>query len=209
VTAAHIVGASLGGAIAQLIAVHYPGRVRTLTAIMTSPMGYQAGPAWARALAGQPPEPGDLPAPAPEFLRHVAAMASSPSATPRELVTANVETWRILNGTTLPFDADAARRHVEASIARARDFQAASHHDLAGRQMTPERHAPLSRITAPALVIHGTDDPLLPPANGQALAALNPGARFETVTGMGHGFFSPGIPAQVAGLILDHTAARP
>ena len=209
VSAAHVVGASLGGRIAQLLAVHHPGRVRTLTAIMTSPMGYDAGPAWARALAGQPPEPGDLPAPAPEFLAHVAALASSPTATPQERIAANVQTWRILNGTTLPFDAGAARGHVVASIARARDFQAATQHDLAGRRMTPERQAPLSRITAPTLVIHGTDDPLMPPANGQALAAQIPGARFEAVPGMGHGFFSPGIPAQVARLILDHTAVRP
>jgi pimeloyl-ACP methyl ester carboxylesterase len=102
-----------------------------------------------------------------------------------------VETWRILNGTTLPFDGSAARRHVEDSIARARDFQAATHHDLAGRQMTPDRQAPLSRITAPTLVIHGTDDPLRPLANGQALAALIPGAHVEAIPGMGHSFFSP------------------
>ncbi len=205
VTAAHIVGASLGGGIGQLLAVHYPDRVRTLTAIMTSPMGYQAGPAWARALAGPPPEPGDLPVPIPEFLRHVTAMAGSPPATGEERVAANVETWRILNGTTLPFDAEAARRHVEASIARARDFAAATQHDLAGRAMTAERQAPLSRITAPVLVVHGTSDPLLPVAHGAALAGLIPGARFEEVVGMGHGFFSPGIPARVAGLILEHT----
>jgi len=209
VAGAHIAGASLGGRIGQLLAVHFPGRVRTLTAIMTSPMGYQAGPAWSRALAGQPPEPGDLPAPSPEFLEHVAAMAGPPPATRQERITANVETWRILNGTALPFDADAARRHVEDSIARARDFQAATQHDLAGRQMTSEREAPLSRISAPALVIHGTSDPLLPLANGQAVAALIPGARFEAVQGMGHGFFAPGIPGQVARLILDHTAASP
>jgi pimeloyl-ACP methyl ester carboxylesterase len=208
VTAAHIAGASLGGAIGQILAVHHPGRVRTLTAIMTYPMGYQAGPAWARALAGQPPQPGDLPAPDPEILRHVTAMASSPPSTPAGRITASVETWRILNGTTLPFDADAARRHVAASIARARDFQAATHHDLAGRQMTPERQAPLSRITAPTLVIHGTDDPLRPLANGQALAALIPGARFEAIPGMGHSFFSPGIPATIARLILEHTAVQ-
>lgn len=205
VTAAHIAGASLGGGIGQFLAVHYPDRVRTLTAIMTSPMGYQAGPAWTRALTGQPPEPGDLPVPAPEFLRHVTAMASSPPTTGEERVAVNVETWRILNGTTLPFDADAARRHVEASIARARDFAAATQHDLAGRQMIPERQAPLSRITAPVLVIHGTSDPLLPVAHGEALAALIPGARFEEVPGMGHGFFSPGIPARVAGLVLERT----
>lgn len=209
VAAAHLAGASLGGRIAQLLAVHHRDRVRTLTAIMTSPLGYQAGPAWARAMAGQPPEPGDLPAPAPEFLRHVAAMAAAPPATHSDRVAASMETWRILNGTALPFDADAARCQVEASIARARDIRAAAQHDLAGRQMTPERQAPLSRITAPTLVIHGTSDPLLPLPNGQALAALIPGARFEAVPGMGHGFFSPGITAQVARLILAHTAARP
>jgi pimeloyl-ACP methyl ester carboxylesterase len=209
VPAAHVAGASLGGRIGQFLAVHHPGRVRTLTAIMTSPMGYQAGPAWARAMAGQPPEPGDLPAPSPGFLRHVAAMASSPPATPQARIAANVETWRILNGTTLPFDDGAARGHVEASVARAGDFQAATHHDLTGRQMTPGRQAPLSGITAPTLVIHGTSDPLLPPANGQAVAALIPGARFEAVPGMGHGFFSPGIPTEIGSLILDHTAARP
>jgi pimeloyl-ACP methyl ester carboxylesterase len=207
VAVAHIAGASLGGRIGQLLAVHHPDRVATLTAIMTSPMGYEAGPAWARALAGRPPEPGDLPAPASEFLRHVTAMASSPPATPGERVTANVETWRILNG-TLPFDGDAARRHVEVSMARTRDFRAALHHDLAGRRMAPECQAPISRITAPTLVIHGTDDPLLPIANGQAVAALIPGAWFEAVPGMGHGFFSPGIPAQVGRLILDHTTRR-
>lgn len=204
VAAADIAGASLGGRIGQLLAVHYPGRVRTLTAIMTSPMGYRAGPAWARSIAGQPPEPGDLPAPSAEFLAHVAAMASAPPATHRERVAAGVETWRILNGGVLPFAADAARRLVEASIARARDFRAATQHDLAARQVTAEQQAPLSGITAPTLVIHGTADPLLPLANGQAVAALIPGARFETVPGMGHGFFSPGIPGQVARLILDH-----
>jgi pimeloyl-ACP methyl ester carboxylesterase len=177
VTAAHVAGASLGGRIGQLLAVHYPGRVRTLTAIMTSPLGYQAGPAWARAMAGQPPEPGDLPAPSAEFLEHVAAMASSPPATHQERVAASLETWRILNGSVLPFDAAAARRLVEDSIARARDIRAATQHDLAGRQMTEERRAPLSRITAPTLVMHGTADPLLPLGNGRAVAALIPGAR--------------------------------
>jgi pimeloyl-ACP methyl ester carboxylesterase len=143
VTAAHTAGASLGGRIGQLLAVHHQDRVRTLTAIKTSPMGYEPGAAWARALARQPPEPGDLPAPTHEFLRHVTAMASSPPATSRERVSANVETWRILSGTTLPFDAD-------ARLSRKRVFQ--------------------------------------------------------VVPGMGHGFFSPGIPAQVGRLILDHTA---
>jgi fermentation-respiration switch protein FrsA (DUF1100 family) len=154
---------------------------------------------------GEPAEPGDLPPPAPQFLRHLAKLGSSPPVTREERIAAGVETWRVLNGTTLFFDADAVRRHVETSYDRARDFQAATHHDPAGRQMTPDRQAPLAGITAPTLVIHGTDDPLLPLAHGQALAALIPGARFRPVPGMGHGFFSPGLPAQIAEMILDHT----
>ena len=68
IAAAHIAGASLGGAIGQWLAVHRPGRVRTLSAIMTGPLGHDAGPAWARALAGQDPDPSDLPPPSARFL---------------------------------------------------------------------------------------------------------------------------------------------
>jgi pimeloyl-ACP methyl ester carboxylesterase len=75
--------------------------------------------------------------------------------------------------------------------------------------MTPDRFAPLSTITAPAVVIHGTEDPLRPLPHGQALAAQIPRARLETVPGMGHGFFSPGLPRHVGQIILDHTQSPP
>ena len=205
VAAAHIAGASLGGAIGQWLAVHRPARLLTLTAIMSGPLGHDAGPAWARALAGQDPDPGDLPPPSPRFLRHLAERAAMPAATRSELVAARLETWRVLNGDALPFDEPAARRFVEASYERAADFGAAVNHDRAGRRMTADRLVPLSRITAPALVIHGTDDPLRPLPHGQALAAQIPRARLETVAGMGHGFFSPGLPRHVGQLILGHT----
>src|SRR5215472_16220575 len=80
VAAAHIAGASLGGAIGQWLAVHRPERVLTLTAIMTGPLGHDAGPAWARALAGQALDRDDLPPPSPRFLRHLAERAAFPSA---------------------------------------------------------------------------------------------------------------------------------
>ena len=129
-----------------------------------------------------------------------------PQTTRDEQVAAGLETWRVLNGETLPFDEPAARRFVETSYDRATDFAAASNHDLAGRTMTPDRLAPLSAITVPTLVIHGTEDPLRPLPHGQAVAAQIPQARLETIPGMGHGFFSPGLPAQVGRLILDHTS---
>jgi pimeloyl-ACP methyl ester carboxylesterase len=207
--AAHIAGASLGGAIGQWLAVHRPERVLTLTAIMTGPLGHDAGPAWARALAGQDPDPDDLPPPSPRFLRHLAERVAMPQTTREERVTANIETWRVLSGDALPFDEPAARRFVETSYDRATDFAAAVNHDRAGRQMTLDRLAPLSKITAPALVIHGTEDPLRPLPHGQALAAQIPHARLEAVPGMGHGFFSPGLPRHVGQIILDHTQSPP
>lgn len=128
-----------------------------------------------------------------------------PQATREEQVTAGLETWRVLNGDALPFDEPAARRFVEASYDRATDFAAAVNHDRAGRTMTHDRLAPLSKITAPTLVVHGTEDPLRPLPHGQALAAQIPRARLVTVPGMGHGFFSPGLPRRVGQIILGQT----
>ncbi len=206
IAAAHIVGASLGGAIAQWLAVHRPQRVLTLAAIMTGPMGHNVGPAWARALAGQAPDPDDLPPAAPCLLQHLAWRATLPQTTREEFVTANLETWRVLNGNVLPFDEPAARRFVEASYNRASDHAAALNHDLAGRQMTDDRRVPLSLIKAATLVVHGTEDPLRPLAHGQALAEQIPDAHLLAIPGMGHAFFSPGLPRRIGEIILTHVA---
>ncbi|MEV6976873.1 alpha/beta fold hydrolase [Kitasatospora sp. NPDC093806] len=206
VAAAHIVGASLGGAIGQWLAVHRPERVLTLTVMMTGPMGHSAGPAWARAMAGQAPDPGDLPPPAARLLTHLAGRAALPQGTREEYVTANLETWRVLNGEVLPFDEPAARRFVAASFDRTGDPGAALNHDLAGRHMTADRLVPLSSIKAPTLVVHGTEDPLRPLPHGRAVAAEIPHSRFRPISGMGHTLFSPGLPRRIGEIIREHTA---
>ncbi|MFE6049243.1 alpha/beta fold hydrolase [Kitasatospora sp. NPDC056446] len=206
VSAAHVVGASLGGAIGQWLAAHRPDRVRSLTAMMTGPMGHSPGPAWARAMAGQAPDPSDLPPPSARFLAHLAHRAGLSPGTRDEHVAANVETWRVLNGDALPFDEPAARRFVEASFDRTDDPASALNHDLAGRHMTDDRLAPLSSITAPTLVVHGTEDPLRPLAHGRALAGEIPRSRFRAIPGMGHSLFSPGIPRQLGEVIREHLA---
>ncbi|GAB3142760.1 alpha/beta fold hydrolase [Micromonospora sonneratiae] len=203
----HIVGASLGGAIGQWLAVHHPARVQTLTAVMTSPMGNNPGPAWARALTGQPPAPDELPPPTPRFLQHVMRSAGAPRATREQRIEADMQTWRVLNGDVLPFDEPAARHFVELSHERAHNWAAAMNHDLAGRQFTADRLALLSSITAPTLVVHGTEDPIFPVPHAQALAAQVPGAQLYVVPGMGHGIFSPGLPRRIADLVAGHVAA--
>ena len=145
-------------------------------------------------MAGQAPDPDDLPPPAPHFLQHLAHRATLPQTARDEHVAATLEIWRVLNGDTLPFDETAARRFVTAAYDQATDPAAALNHDLAARRMTEDRRAPLSSIEAPTLVVHGTDDPphLLP--HGHAVAEQIPQAELRVIPGMGHTFFSPALP---------------
>jgi pimeloyl-ACP methyl ester carboxylesterase len=196
----------MGGAIGQWLAVHHPARVQTLTAIMTSPMGNNPGPAWGRAMAGQPTAPDELPPPAPRFLQHLMASAQVPRTTQEQRIDADLQTWRVLNGEARPFDEPAVRQFVERSYHRARNPTAAANHDLAGRQFTADRLVALSSITAPTLVIHGSEDPIFAVPHAESLAAQVPGARLHVIRGMGHNLFSPGLPEQIADLIVDNTA---
>lgn len=205
VAAADIVGISLGAAIGQWLAVHRSARVRTLTAIASSPMGHNPGPVWARAFAGQPAAPDELPPPTARFLDHLMASATAPRETQHQRMDADVQTWRVLNGDALPFDEPAARHFVESSYARARNIAAALNHDLAGRRFDDSRRAALSAVTAPTLVLHGSADVLFPPAHGEAVAHQIPGARLTVLPGLGHHpFFAPGLTRQTADLIIRH-----
>jgi pimeloyl-ACP methyl ester carboxylesterase len=193
---AHIAGASMGGMIAQWLGVHEPARVRSLTLLSTTPMGYDPGPIWQRALAGEAPDPADLPPPTGPVLRHMADSAGTPPG-----VDADVATFRVMNGDGRPFDEPATRAMLERCWARATDPAAAAHHLLAGMRMTPDRFAPLSAITARTTILHGDRDPIYVMAHAEALAAAIPHARLHVVPGMGHAYFSPGLPEELADLI--------
>ncbi|MFI5931823.1 alpha/beta fold hydrolase [Actinoplanes sp. NPDC051494] len=191
---AHVAGASLGGMLAQWLAVHAPDRVRSLTVMSSSPMGHDPGPVWARARAGEPADPDDLPPPSPAFLAHLAA-GLPPS------VESDVALFRVFNGPVRPFDEPAARAMLELALSRATDPAAAANHSRAVWLPDPGLHAPLSSITAPASIVHGDQDPIYPLGHGAALAAAVPGADLRVVPGMGHVMTSPGLPEEVADLI--------
>ncbi|MEV5381002.1 MULTISPECIES: alpha/beta fold hydrolase [Streptomyces] len=182
---AHLVGASLGGVIAQRLAVTHPHRVRTLTSLSATPLGSDTAGAVGRALAGRPPLPGQLPPPTAELLAALASSVPGPRAGREEYVTTRMPMWRVLHGRVLPFDEAEYRAMEERVYERARDRRSGFNHTLAGAA-GGDRTADLAAVTAPTLVLHGTEDPMFPPAHGRATAAAIPGARLVTVEGLGH-----------------------
>lgn len=188
ISAAHVVGVSAGGAFAQLLPLDFPGRVRSLVLISTSP-----------AL------PGDrsLPPPTEEFGRFVSSARVDWSDT-ESVVEYLVGYSRVLAGGRRPFDERAMEDLVRSDIDRARDVAAQQNHDLIpddGR-----RRASLSSIAAPTLVIHGTADPMFPIEHGEAVAAEIAGATLLRLEDAGHGIERPDWET-IVHAILDHTAA--
>jgi pimeloyl-ACP methyl ester carboxylesterase len=187
IRAAHAVGVSAGGALAQLLALDFADRVLSLVLISTSP-----------ALPGE----RRLPPPTDEFGRFVATAQVDRSAV-ESLIEYLVGYSRVLAGDQRPFDETAARELVRRDLERARNLAAAQNHD-AIPDGGPSR-APLSSIDAPTLVIHGTADPMFPPEHGDALADEIPDARLLTLEGAGHGVERADWEAIVEA-IVEHTA---
>ena len=161
----HLAGASMGGFIAQSVALEYAGRVRTLTLMMTSTGSRRVGQPKPRVYA--------------QLLRRRVA-ADRPAA-----IAAAVETFRLIGSPGFAFDEQYVRDLAGRSWDRGYDPDGARR-QLAASAAQPNRTADLRRITVPALVIHGLDDPLVAPSGGLAVARAIPDSRFVGFSGMGH-----------------------
>jgi pimeloyl-ACP methyl ester carboxylesterase len=187
IPAAHVVGVSAGGALAQLFALDFADRVLSLVLMSTSP-----------AL------PGDrgLP-PCTERYARFAATVGVDWSDDISVIEYLVDYSRALAGGQRPFDETAVRTLARRDVARARNIAAAQNHDA-----IPDGNrsrAPLSSITAPTLVIHGTADPMFPLEHGEALAEEIPGARLLTLERAGHGVDRADWESIVSA-IVNHTA---
>jgi pimeloyl-ACP methyl ester carboxylesterase len=179
VARAHVVGASMGGAIAQELAIAYPARVRSLTSIMSS--------------TGDP----KLPGPRPKALARLSKKVPLDRAGyVREYVT----TWSVLAGEHFPFDADRTARQGAAGYDRGINPAGVSRQMMA-IVASGNRTRALRELRVPTLVIHGTADPLIPDPGGRATAAAIPGAQLLLIEGMGHSF-----PREVWPTIIDAIA---
>jgi pimeloyl-ACP methyl ester carboxylesterase len=183
VGAAHVVGVSMGGMIGQTLAATSPQRVLTLTSIMSSTgarrVGRPAISTYSRML-GRPPRSREVAAD-----RLVAIM-------------------RHVGSRGFPFDESLTRAvAVEAWDRGGGANSAGVLRQIAAISKSGDRTAQLRRITAPTLVVHGDYDRMVHPSGGRATAAAIPGARLETITGMGHDL-PAGACKQLVAAIVEH-----
>lgn len=164
---AHVVGRSMGGMIAQVLASDHPDRVLSLTSIMSS-TGNAA-----------------LPQAAPDVMAMMMRPAPDPVADMEGFLTARLAFARRIAGTGYPFDEEAHRGMLMEEVRRGYD-PGSTGRQIAAMAVAGDRRAQLANITVPTLVIHGTDDPLIPPACGRDTALSIPHAVYLPINGMGH-----------------------
>ena len=172
IKSAHLVGASMGGMIAQEIAISFPQRVRSLTSIMST--------------TGNPKVP-------PPTREAMAIVMAPPTTTRDEYLARFAQTWKVLRVGSFPQDEALDRTRAE------RTFERGLNPAGVGRQLravlaSGSRKERLRSVKAPTLVIHGTVDPLVRPEGGKDTAASIPGARLLMIEGMGHAIPIPMWP---------------
>ncbi|TKC16173.1 alpha/beta fold hydrolase [Robertmurraya kyonggiensis] len=185
--AAHIVGMSLGGMLAQILSLRYPDRVLTTTMIATSMIG---------------PHRSELPTMDPK-IREFHSTANSLDWNDQEsVVEYTVESWRLLHGSKHDFDEKRIYTLAKMDYHRANNLQSQFNHALV--QGGEEYVGKINEITAPTLVIHGTEDPVLPYDHGVALAKEIPDAKLLTLEGVGHELHYEDWDTIIAA-IVEHT----
>jgi pimeloyl-ACP methyl ester carboxylesterase len=183
----HVAGASMGGMIAQGLAAHYPDKVLSLTSIMSSSGARklpQAKPHVSRALLSRPKDANDIAA----------------------VVAHGVGVFKLIGSPGFPTNAADLGARIEAGIKRSY-HPAGVARQLLAIVASGDRSAELARISAPSLVLHGADDPLVPLAHGEDTARKIRGATLKVLPGMGHDL-PPGVVSWVAQELVAHVRAH-
>jgi len=183
---AHIVGASMGGMIAQIVAAKHPQATLSIVSIMST-TGNRA-----------------LPQGKPEAL---AAITVPPASNAREdRIAAGMKVWRVIGSPGFPDTDEELREVVSREIDRVPYEPTGIARQLLAIVAAPPRNDILKGVRCPALVIHGADDPLVPLEGGKDTAASIPGSKLVIVPGMAHDFTKRLVPVyleQVGGFLED------
>jgi len=174
ISRAHIVGASMGGMIAQIVAAKYPQHTISLTSIMST--------------TGR----RDLPQAKPEAM---AALTTPPASDSRaDRIAQGIKTWRVIGSPGFAATDGELQAAVEAAVDRSPYDPAGIGRQLLAIVASPPRNDILKTVKAPAQVIHGEADPLVPMEGGKDTAASIPGAKLHLVPGMAHDFTNALVP---------------
>ncbi len=182
VDSAHVVGASLGGMIAQVTAIRHPARVRSLASLMSTT---------GRRGRGRT---------SPIVLRHLLAR---PPRTQEQAIERRVRVFSAVGSRGFSQDLDELRRVTALAMARDPDARAGRRRQHRAVRDAGDRTAALGRVAVPTVVIHGTADRMCAPSGGRATAAAVPGARLVLVDGLGHDL-PPGAWPRLVEAIADN-----
>ena len=180
---AHVVGASMGGMIVQLMAIEHPEKVLTMTSIMSTTGNRK------------------LPRPQPEAMKALLNRAP-PGATLEQVMPIGLTVSRAIGSPAYPADEARLKERIE------RDFKRSFYPEGAARQISAimddgDRRKRLAKVTTPTLVLHGVHDPLVPVEGGRDTAAAIKGAKLLEIDGMGHD-----LPLELVEQIADAVAAH-
>jgi pimeloyl-ACP methyl ester carboxylesterase len=159
----HVVGASMGGMVAQTVAIRHPDRVASLTSVMSTP---------SLAIGAPTPEAGAL-------------LMAPPVQSREQAVERSVATYRMIGSPGYPLDEAWVRDIAGQAYDRAYDPLGAAR-QLVAIMASGDRTEGLRQLDVPTLVVHGEDDPLVQVDGGRATAAAVPGAELVVLPGMGH-----------------------
>jgi pimeloyl-ACP methyl ester carboxylesterase len=182
---ANVVGASMGGMIAQLVAINHPERVLSLASIMSTTGDPAVGAPTAEAIS---------------------VLVTTPPEGREATIEHEVETTRLIGSPGFPFDEERVRRRAAAAYDRS-FYPAGVVRQVAAVILASDRTERLGRIDVPTVVIHGSADPLVTLSGGEATAKAIPGAELVVIDGLGHEV-QPGARPTIIGAIVANASRR-
>jgi pimeloyl-ACP methyl ester carboxylesterase len=173
---AHILGVSMGGMVAQMLAIRHPRRVRSLTSIMSTTGAQEVG------------QPTDA---------ALATLLAPPPVTVEDAINNDLNFYQVVGSTGFPLELDYVRARAALAWERDQDPHSTTR-QAAAVVAADDRTDALAGLRIPTLVVHGDADPLIDVSGGRATAAAIPGAEYLEVEGMGHD-----LPRQVWPRLID------
>jgi len=179
---AHLFGISMGGFVAEMMAAHFPERVRSIMMLGSTldvrPMNL--------AIKGEPPEEGVLSSPVPQYRTCRGRIPKKPYDQDEEYLEYRVNVWHLMSGYVVPFDEAFYRALMLECLGRLKTTDSFPNHYLASaRSEKLVRETPY-QIQVPTLILQGSEDPVFRPDHGEALAKAIKGSKYILVEGLGH-----------------------